>query len=109
MKFYGKIGYVETVDSGHSMWSEQLTERNYYGEVLRDNRNLESTSNLNDDFSISGQFSVVGDSYAYNHFQYMRYLEYMGVKWKITSVDPLSRPRLIITTRGVYNAPDEEE
>lgn len=111
MKYFGKIGYVETVntDEDPDVYYERITERNYYGEVIRDSRILEPSSNLNDDFSISGQFSVVGDTYAYNHFQYIRYLVYMGVKWKVTAVDPLSRPRILITTRGVYNAPDEEE
>ena len=111
MKYFGKIGYVETVNTPEDpdVYTERITERNYYGDVVRDNRNLESTSNLNDDFSVSGQFSIVADSYAYKHFRYIRYVEYLGVKWKVTSVDPLSRPRIIITVRGVYNAPDEEE
>lgn len=108
-KFYGKVGYVQTVESTPYVLTEQITERNYYGDVLRDTRGLESSSNLNDNYSISGQFSVLADAYAYEHFQYIRYVDYMGVKWAVTNVDPLNRPRIIITTRGVYNAPDEEE
>lgn len=108
-KFYGKVGYVQTGETKPYVFTEQITERNYYGDVLRDTRGLEGSSNLNDNYSISGQFSILADAYAYEHFQYIRYVDYMGVKWAVTNVDPLNRPRIIITTRGVYNAPDEEE
>ena len=109
MKFYGKVGYVETVETEPYVWTEQITERNYYGDVVSDNRNLESTSNLNDDYSISSQISIVADAYAYSHFQYIRYVDFMGVKWRVTRVDPTNRPRILITLRGVYTAPEEEE
>jgi len=109
MRFYGAIGFVETVDSGNGIWTEQITERNYYGDVTRDTRSLESSSELNDNFTISNQFSIVADDYCYKHFQYIRYVEYLGVKWKVTSVDPLNPPRLIISVKGVYNAPEEAE
>lgn len=109
MKFFGKVGYVESVETAPGVWSEQITERNYYGDVLRDTRNLDPTSTLIDNFTISNQFSVVADDYAYKHFQYLRYVEYLGVKWKVTTVDTLYRPRLIINVKGVYNAPEEED
>ena len=34
-KFYGAIGYVETVETSPGVWEEQITERNYYGELVR--------------------------------------------------------------------------
>ena len=33
----------------------------------------------------------------------MKYIEFMGTKWKITSVEKLY-PRLILIVGGVYNA-----
>lgn len=108
MRFYGAIGFVETVNAGNGNWKEQTTERNYYGDVTRDVKALESSSALNDDFTISNQFSIVADDYCYKHFQYIRYVEYLGVKWKVTSVDTLNPPRLIISVKGVYNVPEED-
>lgn len=107
MKFYGKVGYVETVDKGDGVWSEEITERYYYGDVLRNNYELQSTQNLNDNFTIGNQFSILADDYSYAHLQYMRYIEFLGVKWSISSVDALNRPRLIITVKGVYNETEE--
>lgn len=103
MRFFGKVGYIATVDKGNGVWVEEITERSYYGDVLRDTRSLESTSTLNDNFTISNQFSIVADDYAYKNLQYIRYVEYLGVKWSVSSVDTLNRPRLVLTVKGVYN------
>lgn len=108
MRFYGKIGFVETVDKGYGVWAEELTERYYYGDVTRDGRNLEPSSILNDNFTINNQFSIVADDYCYEHFQYIRYVEFLGIKWSVSTVDTLNPPRLIINVKGVYNAPVEE-
>ena len=29
-KYYGKIGYAETVETAPGVWKEQITERNYF-------------------------------------------------------------------------------
>ena len=111
MRFFGKVGYVETKETdpiNHpGVFNEVITERSYRGDVTRDTRNLEGASVLNDNFTISNQFSIVADDYAYIHLRYIRYVEYLGVKWEVTSVDPLYRPRLILTVRGIYNSPEE--
>lgn len=103
MRFCGKVGYVETVETEPGVFEEQTSERIYYGDVTRDNRNLEGSSYLNDNFTINNTFSIVADDYAYSHFRYIRYIEYLGTKWRVTNADTLYRPRIILTVRGVYN------
>lgn len=111
MRYYGKVGYVQTVEDDPEnhpgVYIEKLTEKTYMGDVTKDVRSLESTESLNDDFTIRNTFSIVADDYAYSHFQYIRYIEYLGVKWKVTSVDVSNRPRLIISVRGLYNEGEE--
>lgn len=102
-KFYGKIGYAETVETAPGVWREDVTERNYYGDILLNNRRFESGEHLNDDLNIGNRFSIVADPYAVANFHLMRYIEWMGSKWKITSVE-VQYPRLILTVGGVYNA-----
>lgn len=101
-KFYGVVGYIEMVNTKPGVWEEQVTERNYYGEVIRNTRRLQSTENLNDDINISNEVSIVADPYALNHFHSIRYVELMGVKWKATNVE-VQTPRLLISLGGVYN------
>lgn len=101
-KFYGKIGFADTVETAPGVWTEQIVERNYFGDIIRNTRRLQSSDQLNDDINISNEFSIVADPYANNNFHSMRYIEFMGAKWKITNVEN-RYPRLILTVGGVYN------
>lgn len=101
-KFYGTIGYVKTVETEPGMWEEQKTERQYYGELVKNARRLESSGGVNDNINISNEVSIVADPYAYENFHAMRYIKFMGAKWKISNVE-VRYPRLILTIGGVYN------
>ena len=101
-KFYGKIGYADTKETAPGVWVEQITERNYYGELVRNTRRLESSGNLNDNINIANEISIVADPYANAHFHEMRYVEFQGARWKVSNVE-VKYPRLILTLRGLYN------
>lgn len=101
-KWYGKIGYAETVEVKPGVWQEQITERKYFGDVNRNKRMLQTADQLNDNINVSNEFSIVSDPYANEHFHSMRYIEFMGTRWKISTVD-VQYPRLILTVGGVYN------
>lgn len=103
-KFYGKVGYGETVETSPDIWEEQIVERAYYGDVLKNSRQWEKGEGLNDNLKINNSISVVADAYAYENFASIRYVEWMGAKWKVTNVE-VQRPRLIFTLGGVYNGP----
>ena len=101
-KYYGLIGYAETVETAPGVWKEQITERVYYGDVIRNSRRIQSTEHLKDDINISNQISIVADPYAINNFHSMRYAEFMGAKWKVSDIE-VQYPRLLLTLGGVYN------
>lgn len=101
-KFYGAIGYASTVETSPGVWVERIIERNYYGELVRNTRRLESSGNLNDDVNISNEISIVSDPFANQNFHTMRYAKFMGTCWKVVSVE-VKYPRLILTLGGVYN------
>lgn len=101
-KFYGIIGYIETVETEPGLWEEKITERQYYGELIRNTRRLQTSDKVNDDVNISNQISIVSDPYANENFHAMRYAQFMGTKWKITSVE-VQYPRLILELGGIYN------
>lgn len=101
-KFYGTIGYVNTVETEPGMWEEQKIERQYSGELVKNTRRLEGSGGVNDNVNISNEVSIVADPYAYENFHAMRYIKFMGAKWKISNVE-VRYPRLILTIGGVYN------
>lgn len=101
-KFYGKIGYANTVETIPGVWKEEIIERYYYGEIVRNKSAIQSSQNVNDNINISNEISIVADPYANQNFYSMRYVEFMGSKWKINNVE-VRYPRLILTVGGVYN------
>ena len=101
-KWFGVIGFAETMEVSPGVWKEQITERNYYGEMYRNTRRLQSTDKVNDDININNELSIISDPYAVQNFHAMRYATFMDTKWKITNVE-VQYPRLLLTLGGVYN------
>lgn len=101
-KFYGKIGYAQTVETAPGVYEDQIVERSYYGELVRNTRSLQSSGQLNDNINVSNEISIVADPFAYENFHAIRYVEFMGTKWKATNVE-VRYPRLVLTIGGVYN------
>lgn len=101
-KWFGVIGYAETVETTPGVWEEKIVERSYFGDVTRNTRRLQTTDQVNDNIDISNTISVVADPYAYQNFHAIRYVEFMGAKWKASSVD-VQHPRLNLSLGGVYN------
>jgi hypothetical protein len=102
-KWHGEIGYVSTVETSPGIWEETVTKRNYYGDVLKNaSRWSTSSDSTNDNLNISNQISIVADPFAYQNFHSIRYVEFMGIKWKVSNLD-VQYPRLLLTLGGVYN------
>ena len=96
------VGYAETRECRPGIWEETITERPYYGDVLRNTRRLEGADTINGDVTLNNRISIVADPYAYQHFLAIRYVKWMGVSWKVTNVEVQS-PRLVLTIGGAYS------
>ena len=101
-KFSGKIGFAVQQETDPGVWTEDIQERQYYGDVIRNIRRLQTSGNLNDDIEISNRLSIIADPYAYENFHAMRYVIFMGSKWKVSEVE-VEYPRLILSLGGLYN------
>lgn len=107
-KFSGKIGFVTTVQKPDdpTAWTPTTIERQYYGDVNRNSRRwTQDSKQVNDNLNISNQLSIVADAFMYENFSCMKYVVYMGAKWKITDVE-ITRPRMVITIGGLYHGED---
>lgn len=104
-RFHGRVGYAgETVEASPGVWVDEIVEHSYYGDVIRNARNLQEGENLNFDLKIQNSISIVADAYANDHFFAIRYVEWAGALWTVTSVEVQS-PRLILRVGEVYNGP----
>ena len=102
-KFSGYIGYAKQVETAPGVWEEQITEYKHTGDLVRPFGSRMATSEeLNDNLNVSTQISIMANPYANNHFTSMRYVKFMGAKWKISNVEP-KYPRLLLTIGGLYN------
>ena len=101
-KFYGMIGFAEQVEEAPGVWVDKIMIRPYYGDLVRNTRKLQSRDQLNDNIDIANDISIIADPYAVENFHKMRYVEFMGTKWKVTNVE-VQYPRLILTVGGVWN------
>ena len=63
-KFFGKIGHAVTTETEPGVWTEQITERSYYGDVIRNVRKLQTSDQVNDDINISNEISIVADPFS---------------------------------------------
>jgi hypothetical protein len=101
-KFYGVIGYTATKETSPGVWTEDIVERNYSGDVIRDTKRWQEGQKNNDDLVPNHQISIISDSFALDNLYLMRYIKWMGASWKITNIE-VQRPRLLLTIGGVYN------
>jgi hypothetical protein len=105
-KFYGAIGYGKTEEVSPGVWKLNITERNIYGDLIKNTRRLENSGKVNDNIIINNQVSFLADPYARDNFHNIKYAKFMGTSWKVTSVD-VEYPRLILNLGGEFNVDEE--
>lgn len=112
MRWYGKVGYAENIEkdpvNAPSVYVDVITEKQYTGDLMRNNRRWNNGNSVNGVVNISNQISILSDPYIIANFQNIRYAECMGTLWCVTDVE-VQYPRLILTLGGVYNGERPEE
>jgi hypothetical protein len=103
-KFYGAIGYGHSVETAPGVYDDVITERKYYGDIVRNTRRLQDGSYLNNDLTVNNSISVVADAYATENFFAIRYVQWAGTYWTVDDVE-VQRPRLLLRLGKVYNGP----
>lgn len=100
-RFYGKIGYAIVRETSPGVWMDDIVEKAYYGTCNRIITRSDPAEKVNDDLSLNNEISIIADPFAYEHYSRIRYVEFMGVKWKVSAVQ-VQRPRLILNIGKVY-------
>lgn len=104
-RFYGAVGYNDgQVEQKPGVWVDNIVEYKYYGDILRNTRQLREGETLNNDLSVNNSISIVADAYANEHFFAIRYVEWAGAFWTVEDV-AVESPRLVLRLGGIYNGP----
>ena len=101
-KFAGLVGYVTQRETAPGVWTSEPIEKRMRGDIINAGHQFGTAEKVNDDVTLRLLISLVGDAYSYTNFASLRYIVYLGVKWKVESVQ-IARPRLILTLGGMWN------
>lgn len=104
MRYFGKIGYHVSTETAPGVWRNVMTEREYYGDVLKNASQWSKGDGANDDRTINNRISIVADPFMYEHCHAIKYISWMGARWRVSSIE-IQRPRIILGVGGVW---DEE-
>lgn len=104
MRYYGKIGYWDTVEVKPGLFENQMIYKTYKGDVVRNYKRNQDGSKVNSDLSVNNSISIVADPYAREHFFKIKCVEWQGALWKVSSVE-VQWPRLNLELGGLL---DEE-
>lgn len=108
-RFYGIVGFTfGTMETKPGVWTDVISVRNYYGDVMKRRASWEKGESINDNIKINNQISILADEYAEQNAYAMKWVEWKGIKWKITAIE-FERPRMILSIGDVYTEVEENE
>ena len=103
-RFYGVIGFADTVETTPGIARDVIIERKFFGNVLRAGVRSVEGDHILPNPALSNSLSLVGSKYAFANVKNMRYIKYEGELWKIDTVT-VEKPRMIIGMGDVYTGP----
>ncbi len=103
-RFYGVIGFAIQTETKPGVWKDEIIVKEYYGDLLKNTAKWQSAPSLNDNLDINNTISILADPYAELNYQQIKYVEWMGARWKVVRVE-VQYPRLHLYLGGVYNGP----
>lgn len=101
-RFFDNVGFAPTGTIVNGVWSGNITERAYKGEVLEATRSLEPSDKVEDDIRLQHRIRIVGDAFALENYSNIRYVLLDGTRWTVNSVT-VERPTLLLAIGGVYD------
>lgn len=102
-RFCGKVGYSVQEEIRPGVWADEaIREVTYYGDVKSVRVRRSNADKVADDVETTDEIGIIADEYAYENFSHIKYVEYYGIKWCVTSVE-VQRPRINLTLGGPYH------
>lgn len=110
-RYFGLVGFGESMETSPGVWEDVITEKEYFGDVIRNARGLgesDATTGVNRDIIVQNTITILADPYAHEHFHAMRYIRWAGALWTVTTVE-VQYPRLLLRLGSLYNGPTPSE
>lgn len=108
MKYSGKIGFwVDDAEIRPGVWKPGIVEKPYTGDIVRTMQHWQSGDKVNDSLKVNNSISIISDLYLQNNLSSIKYVTFMGAKWKVTSIE-IKYPRVTLEMGEVWNGVDPE-
>lgn len=102
MKYHGEIGFAMTEETVPGVWEPKIVPRSYKGDVISVKKRYVTADKINDDIDITNQISIIADPFISENFYNIRYVTFMGQRWKVTDIN-IEYPRITLSIGGIYN------
>jgi hypothetical protein len=86
-KFFGKVGYGYPGEAQNGVWSDQIVEREHFGDIVRNSRRLVDGQQVNNDLTVSNSISIIADAFVIENIFAIRYVEWAGALWTVTNAE----------------------
>lgn len=103
-KYSGMIGFGFNKEIETDVHDDVIEEHHYYGNIEKNVSRFNQGSNQSGESLITNNFSIVGDSFLFEHLADIRYICWKNQKWVVASIEE-QYPRINITLGGIYNGP----
>lgn len=104
MKYSGKIGFSMQVETSPGVWDDQITERDYIGDVIQRTERLDAEGVILPRYRVTTSISVLSDGVLKERYSDARYVSLHGINWVIASIIH-KFPRMEIYLAEEYNGP----
>lgn len=101
-RYAGLVGYVTDVESVPGVWVPVETPVPMRGDVINQDYSVQDDGKVNSNITLNHRVSLLGDAYAFGHYQNIKWVSIDGRKWEVSSVK-IQRPRIILTVGGLWN------
>lgn len=102
-RFSGKVGYAVSVQTAPGVYTDDIVEKQHFGDVIQTSiKFVKSNQGANDNITMSNTISIVADAFAINNCHRIKYVWYLGIKWKVTNIVH-EYPRLKLILGDEYN------
>lgn len=107
-RFAGRLGFAIGKETAPGVTTETIVERVYFGDLTRNKHSNNDSVGVNGEITLQNQVSIVADPYVFENYFAIRYVNWQGANWVVSSVDVDQYPRVTVTLGGVYNGPTIE-
>lgn len=101
-KYAGLVGYVTEEETSPGVWSPVESPIMMKGDVINQRYNVIDDNRVNSNVTLNHRISLLGDSYAFDNYHLIRWINFRGSKLEVSSVE-IQRPRLIVSLGGLWN------